>query len=70
MALPISLQEVVDNLQMQMDQTVVKLHEETDEMLVTQKPERRRAEQLAEDELDRDTLPDWQQDVLPMVRAG
>lgn len=70
MALPVSLQEVVDTLQMQMDETAVYLHEETGEMLMSQEHERRRADRLAEDELDRDDLQDWEQDFLPKVREA
>ena len=67
MSLPVSLDEVVDQLQMQMDETTVYLHEETGELLMVQDREARKADALAEGEIDEEELPEWQQDVLPKV---
>lgn len=53
---------------MQMDQTSVYLHEETGELMMVQEDQLRRAERLADGELDEDDLPEWEQDVLPTVR--
>ena len=67
MSLPVSLDEVVDQLQMQMDETTVYLHEETGELLMVQDREARKADALAEGEIENEELPEWQQDVLPKV---
>lgn len=70
MSLPVSLDDVLEQLHLQMDETTVYLHEETGELLMVQDREARKADALAEDEIDEEDLPEWQQDVLPKVREA
>jgi len=52
---------------MQMDETTVYLNEETGDLLMVQDRQVRKAESLAEGEIDAEDLPEWQRDVLPKV---
>lgn len=70
MSLPVSLDDVLEQLHLQMDETTVYLHEETGELLMVQDREARKADALAEGEIDEEDLPEWQQDVLPKVREA
>lgn len=70
MSLPVSLDEVVDQLQMQMDETTVYLHEETGEMIMAHDRQVRKAESLLEGEIEKEDLPEWQQDFLPKVHEA
>ena len=67
MSLPVSLNEVVDQLQMQMDETTVYLHEERGEFLMVRDEDVRKAESLRDGEIDREDLPEWQRDFLLKV---
>lgn len=67
MSLPLSLDDVVGQLQMQMDETTAYLHEETGEFIMVQDRQVRKAESLAEGEIDKESLPEWQQELLPTV---
>ena len=67
MSLPVSLDEVVGELQAQMNETTVYLHEETGDLIMVHDRQVRKAESLAEGEIDPEDLPEWQRDVLPKV---
>jgi hypothetical protein len=67
MSLPVSLDEIVGDLQMQMDVSTVYLNEETGETLMVQDEEARQADALAQGEIDEGDLPEWQKDLLPRV---
>lgn len=70
MSIPVSLQEVVDNLQMQMELMAVFLNEETGEMIVVQDDELKRADDLIHGDLKRDDLRDWEREFLPKVHEA
>lgn len=70
MPLPVSLEEVLEHLEMQMSETASFLHTETGELLFTQDHEIRQADQLAEGEIDIEDVPKWQQDHLPTVHEA
>jgi len=70
MSLPVSLDDIVEQLHMQMDETTSYLHEETGEIIMVQDRQVRKADSLAEGEIDEEDLPEWQQDFLPKVREA
>lgn len=63
MAVAVSLQDVVDALEMQSDMTTAYLDPQTGEVITITEDDRRYAEGQ-----DDDKLPEWQQEVLPKVR--
>lgn len=67
MSLPVSLDDVVEQLHMQMDETTSYLHEETGETIMVRDEDVRQAESLRDGEIDNEDLPEWQQDFLPKV---
>lgn len=67
MSLPVSLDDVVEQLHMQMDETTSYLHEETGEIIMAQDRQVRKANSFAEGEIDEEDFPEWQQDFLPKV---
>lgn len=67
MSLPVFLDGIVEQLHMQMDETAAYLHEETGEIIMVQDRQVRKAESLVDGEIDKEDLPEWQQDFLPKV---
>lgn len=67
MSLPVSLDDVVEQLHMQMEETSSYLHEETGETIMVRDEDVRQAESLRDGEVDKEDLPKWQRDFLPKV---
>lgn len=67
MSLPVSLEEVVEHLEMQMSESASYLHQETGALLFVQDREFRQAEKLEHGEIDIEDVPEWQRDHLPKV---